>query len=71
MELLVPLGAVMTVLGLAGLLYCIVAVTRAKRAGLEDAALRARLQKAVAINLGALAVSALGLMIVILGVFLT
>lgn len=71
MELLVPLGAVMTVLGLAGLLYCIVAVTRAKRAGLDDAALRARLQKAVAINLGALAVSALGLMIVILGVFLT
>lgn len=61
----------MTVLGLAGLLYCIIAVARAKRAGLDDAALRERLQKAVAINLGALAVSALGLMIVIVGVFLT
>lgn len=71
MELLVPAGAIMTMLGLVGLLYCIIAVARAKRAGLDDAALRERLQKAVAINLGALAVSALGLMIVIVGVFLT
>ncbi|WP_424976108.1 hypothetical protein [Dinoroseobacter sp. S124A] len=70
MDMLVPAGAVITVLGLLGLIYCIIEVARAKRAGLDEDALRARLQKAVALNLGALAVSALGLMIVIVGVFL-
>ncbi|ABV93160.1 conserved hypothetical protein [Dinoroseobacter shibae DFL 12 = DSM 16493] len=70
MAYLVPVGAMITVLGLIGLIYCIVEVARAKRAGLSDAELKARLQKAVALNLGALAVSALGLMVVILGVFL-
>ncbi|MEM1079851.1 MAG: hypothetical protein AAGI09_15140 [Pseudomonadota bacterium] len=70
MDMLVPTGAVITVLGLLGLIYCIVEVARAKRGGLDEDALRARLQKAVALNLGALAVSALGLMIVIVGVFL-
>ena len=70
MAYLVPVGAAITVLGLLGLIYCIIEVTRAKRAGLSDDALKARLQKAVALNLGALAVSALGLMVVIVGVFL-
>lgn len=70
MALLVPTGAIITVVGLMGLIYCIVEVARAKRAGLTEEALKARLQKAVAWNLGALAVSALGLMVVILGVFL-
>ncbi|WP_424967249.1 hypothetical protein [Dinoroseobacter sp. S375] len=70
MDMLVPAGAVITVLGLLGLIYCIIEVARAKRAGLDEDDLRARLQKAVALNLGALAVSALGLMIVIVGVFL-
>ncbi|WP_424973172.1 hypothetical protein [Dinoroseobacter sp. S76] len=70
MDMLVPAGAVITVLGLLGLIYCIVEVARAKRAELGEDALRARLQKAVALNLGALGVSALGLMIVVVGVFL-
>lgn len=70
MDMLVPAGAVITVLGLLGLIYCIIEVARAKRAGLDEDALRARLQKAVALNLGALGVSALGLMIVVVGVFL-
>lgn len=70
MAYLVPAGAIITVLGLLGLIYCIVEVARAKRADLDEEALKARLQKAVALNLGALAVSALGLMVVVLGVFL-
>lgn len=71
MAFLVPVGAAITVLGLLGLVYCIVQVARAKRANLSEEDLKARLQKAVALNLGALGVSALGLMCVVLGVFLT
>jgi len=39
-------------------------------AGLDEAAMRARLQRIVALNLGALAVSALGLMLVVAGIVL-
>lgn len=71
MEILVWAGAAVTLLGVGGLVWCIVAVTRARRAGLEDDALKARLQKVVALNLGALFVSAIGLMMVIVGIFLS
>jgi hypothetical protein len=70
MEILVYAGAALALLGLAGLVWCIVGVMRDRRAGLEDDELRARLQKAVALNLGALLVSAMGLMMVIVGVVL-
>jgi len=70
MEILVWIGAGLTLLGLAGLIWCIVLAARARSAGLSDEALRARLQKVVALNLGALALSALGLMAVIVGIFL-
>ena len=70
MELLVWIGAALTVLGLAGILGCVVAVLRARRAGLDDAALKAKLQSVVAWNMGAFALSALGLMMVVLGVLL-
>jgi hypothetical protein len=43
---------------------------RARRAGLEDAGLRAAMQKALVWNLGALALSGLGLMMVVVGVLL-
>ena len=67
---LVPVGTVITLLGLAGLGYCIVSVMRARKSGLDDDAMKARLQTIVAWNLGALAVSAIGLMCVVLGIFL-
>ncbi|MCB2095870.1 MAG: hypothetical protein H6901_01875 [Rhodobacteraceae bacterium] len=70
MEWLVWIGTAVTVAGLAGLIWCIIGVARARRAGLPDAQLRARLQRAVALNLGALLLSALGLMMVVVGVFL-
>jgi hypothetical protein len=70
MEILVWIGAGLTLLGLAGLIWCILLAARARRAGLSDNALRARLQKVVALNLGSLALSALGLMAVIVGIFL-
>ncbi|MBY4892477.1 hypothetical protein A8B78_14715 [Jannaschia sp. EhC01] len=70
MDWLVIGGSAMTVAGLGLLGYCIYEAFAAKRANLEDEAMRARLQKVVAINMGALFLSVLGLMCVVLGVFL-
>ncbi|WP_415393261.1 hypothetical protein [Paracoccus sp. SJTW-4] len=69
-DMLIWGGAVLTALGLAGILWCILAVTRARRARLEDAAMRATMQRVVAVNMGALAASVLGLMAVIMGIML-
>lgn len=71
MEALVWIGAALTLIGLLGLIWCIVIAAKARREGLDEDAMKARLQKVVALNLGALAVSALGLMTVVLGVFLS
>jgi hypothetical protein len=70
MENLVWIGAGLTGLGLAGVVWSIVLVTRARRAGLDDAGLRARLQKVLGVNLGGLLVAFFGLMIVVVGVIL-
>ncbi|PWJ21224.1 hypothetical protein [Jannaschia seohaensis] len=70
MTALVWIGALLALAGLAGLGYCIAVAVRAKREGLEGPEMEARLRKLVALNLGALGVSTLGLMLVILGVFL-
>ncbi|MCX7645839.1 MAG: hypothetical protein N2Z62_11165 [Rhodobacteraceae bacterium] len=70
MEWLVWAGAGVTLLGLAGLVWCILRVAGARRAGLSDAELRARLQRVVALNLGALLLSALGLVMVVAGIAL-
>ena len=70
MDALVWIGTALSLAGIGGLMWCIRAVAKARRAGLDDAALRARLQQVVAWNLAALGVSALGLMLVVLGLFL-
>jgi hypothetical protein len=70
MAVLVYVGTVLALAGMLALGYCIWAAISAKRAGLPDEALRARLQRIVTINMGALLVSALGLMSVVLGIFL-
>jgi len=70
MQALIPIGATLSLAGVAGLIWCIVLALRARRAGLDDAALRARLQHLVALNLAALGVSALGLMLVVIGILL-
>jgi hypothetical protein len=63
-------GAGVTLLGLAGLVACIVAVSRARRAGLDETALRAKLQRVIVWNFAALLLSALGLMMVVIGIAL-
>jgi hypothetical protein len=70
MQALIWAGAALTVIGLLGLGYCILRAARAKRAGLDDAAMRAELQRVVAFNLGAVGVSALGLAAVVSGILL-
>lgn len=70
MATLVYVGTALALIGMLTLGYCIWAAVAAKRAGLDDAALRARLQRIVTINMGALLVSVLGLMSVVAGIFL-
>lgn len=70
-EFLIWGGALLSLLGVAGLVWCIVLAMRARKSGLPDDQIRQKLQKVVAINLAALAVSFFGLMLVILGVILS
>lgn len=71
MQALIWAGAALTLLGLLGLGYCILRATKAKRSGLDDTAMRAELQRVVAINLGAVGLSALGLAAVVTGILLS
>lgn len=68
MEILILIGAVVSFVGLLGLIWSIVRVARAKRAELSDEDLRAVVQKAVPLNMAALMLSVLGLMMVIVGI---
>ncbi|NBD29407.1 MAG: hypothetical protein GVY31_05140 [Alphaproteobacteria bacterium] len=70
MEALVWIGAALSLVGLAGIIASIVKVNRARKAGLSDEELRARIQKALPLNLGAFMLSALGLGCVVVGVIL-
>lgn len=63
-------GAGLTVVGLGLIVWCILSAAGAKRAGLTDEALRQRMQKVVAVNMAALALSFLGLIAVTAGVIL-
>lgn len=63
-------GTALTVAGLVGLGWCIWLALRARKAGLTDDQMRARMQTVVALNVGALALSALGLMLVVFGILL-
>ena len=60
----------MSVLGLAGLIWCIIRVSRARKAGLSEEELRAAVQAVLPLNLGALFLSVIGLMLVVIGVML-
>lgn len=70
MDILIPIGSVVAFAGLCGLGYCIWLAYSARRAGLTGEAMQARMQKVVALNMAAMGVSALGLMMVVVGVML-
>ncbi|MES0860745.1 hypothetical protein ABLN87_00125 [Ruegeria sp. SCPT10] len=61
-------GAALSVAGLAGLVWCILRVMKARKAGLSDDELRAVVQGVLPWNLGSLFLSVIGLMLVILGI---
>lgn len=71
MEILIWIGAVMSLVGLGWLVRCILQMLGARRANLPDDELRARLQSAVTQNMAALGLSALGLMMVVIGIALS
>jgi hypothetical protein len=70
MEWLIWLGALVSLIGLAGLVWCIIKVWRARKAGLDDDTLRAEIRKVVPLNTGALFLSVIGLMLVVVGILL-
>ncbi|UWQ64031.1 hypothetical protein K3723_06980 [Leisingera caerulea] len=69
-DLIVWAGAALSVAGLLGLVWCIIKVAHARRQNLDDDALRAVVQSVLPYNLGALLLSVLGLMLVMVGIFL-
>ena len=63
-------GAALTLTGVLALLWCIRLVMMNRRKNLDEAAMRAALQRVVALNMAALAVSGIGLMMVVAGIIL-
>ncbi|MEL6959188.1 MAG: hypothetical protein AAGL89_09595 [Pseudomonadota bacterium] len=70
MEILIWIGAAISLVGLAGIVLSILQVRKAKKTAADDAELKARIQAAMPLNLGAFFVSVLGLMCVVVGVVL-
>lgn len=70
MDWLVWTGAAISMVGVGVLIWCVLFAMRARREARDDTDLRARLQRAVLVNFGALGVSVIGLMMVVLGIFL-
>ena len=70
MEMLIWAGALLTLTGIGGLGYCIFAALKMRRSGADEEAMRLGLKRVVLINVAALGVSALGLMLVIMGIVL-
>ncbi|MDG1458558.1 MAG: hypothetical protein P8Q92_11890 [Pseudoprimorskyibacter sp.] len=68
MELIIWIGALISCLGIAGIVLSIVRVRRARKANLSDQDLRLAIQKVIPLNMGALFTSVIGLMLVILGI---
>ena len=71
MQILIWGGALVTLLGVAGLMLVGLKVGAAKRENADDEALRARIQGLVPLNLAALFISAIGLMMVVIGIVLS
>lgn len=69
-DMMIWAGAGLSLLGLAGLIWCILKVARARRSGLCDDELRAAVAAVLPMNMGALFLSVIGLMLVVVGVIL-
>lgn len=67
-EMIIWAGAAVSVIGLLGIVWCIVRVARARRANLTEDKMQATLQSVLPMNLGSLFLSILGLMMVGVGI---
>tara|TARA_B110000483_G_C18054489_1_gene487882 strand:- start:483 stop:695 length:213 start_codon:yes stop_codon:yes gene_type:complete len=70
MDWLIIPGVIVTCIGLGLLIYTIARIWRAKKQDVSEEEMKAQLQAAIAWNLTAMGCSAIGLMIVVLGVLL-
>ncbi|MEI4263187.1 hypothetical protein [Roseovarius sp. D0-M9] len=70
MQILIWSGAAVSLVGLVGLIWCVARVWTARRARLEDAEMREVLKKVLPVNTGALFLSVIGLMMVVIGILL-
>ena len=70
-EMIIWAGASVSVIGLLGIVWCIIRVARARRADLAEDEMQATLQSVIPINLGALFLSIIGLMMVGVGIALS
>ena len=70
MDWLIWTGAFVSLIGLAGIIWCILMVARARKANLDEDKMRATLARVMPLNLGALFLSVIGLMMVVVGIFL-
>lgn len=70
MQVVIVLGAVISLIGLVGIIWSIMQVRRARKEAADDEALRARIQAVLPMNLAAFGLSVLGLMCVVVGVLL-
>ncbi|MGR3624679.1 MAG: hypothetical protein ACU0A0_00145 [Limimaricola sp.] len=71
MDIIIWIGAAIALVGFAAILWSLLAVLRLRRQGLDDAQMRARLARVVPLNIGALMLSMLGLMMVVVGIILS
>ena len=70
MEWLIWSGATVSFIGLAGLVWTIETVAKARRSQKTDEEMRAVVQRMIPVNMGSLMLSVLGLMAVIVGISL-
>ena len=70
MDWLIIPGVIVTCIGLGLLIYTIARIWRAKKQDVSEDEMKAQLQAAIAWNLAAMGCSAIGLIIVVLGVLL-
>ncbi|MCP1168479.1 hypothetical protein [Limimaricola litoreus] len=71
MDIIIWIGAALTLVGFGAIVWSLVAVMRLRRMGLDDAQMRERLARVVPLNIGALMLSMLGLMMVVVGLILS
>ena len=71
MGALIWIGAVISLIGVGLLIYCILGAFKLRQNPGDDEATKSRLQKLAAVNMAALGISAIGLMMVILGITFT